>query len=445
MNDWILIGCNIILVFIECTILLVLGTIFFKRKVSRAKMIISLVLLSFLYSFVISNTASFPIGKSGALIILGSIWLEVIFTSTMIKAISVSVGYVSFVYVFDNLAILLFSLLTEHSFYFYMSNPIGYYLISYIIKCLEISTISVFGVCIKRKMQFQNATTYDWVCSVLFPCVSLIYSIAFLYLYQKYPETGTMILICTIVLMMFNILAIAILAHLDHQQRAIQDNIILQRSIQQERESLETWQNAYSDQRKLTHDFRNQLGVLYGLAQQKAPYEEIMTYANRLLGETNPPVLRLTTGRSVLDILLNQKYSISLKKNIDLQMHLSDLSNFPLSDEKLVVILANLLDNAITACEKVSDVSNRKILIKIQVRTTASYLYQENGTSQEVKIINNQVVASKKSSPAHGYGLKNVMSILNQAHAIYFFDYSSTEQKFIFSAEFPNRQVASDN
>ena len=171
MNDWILIGCNIILVFIECTILLVLGTIFFKRKVSRAKMIISLVLLSFLYSFVISNTASFPIGKSGALIILGSIWLEVIFTSTMIKAISVSVGYVSFVYVFDNLAILLFSLLTEHSFYFYMSNPIGYYLISYIIKCLEISTISVFGVCIKRKMQFQNATTYDWVCSVLFPCV----------------------------------------------------------------------------------------------------------------------------------------------------------------------------------------------------------------------------------------------------------------------------------
>lgn len=181
------------------------------------------------------------------------------------------------------------------------------------------------------------------------------------------------------------------------------------------------------------------------MAQQKAPYEEIMTYANRLLDETNPPVLRLTTGRSVLDILLNQKYSIALKKNIDLQMHLSDLSNFPLSDEKLVVILANLLDNAITACEKVSDVSNRKILIKIQVRTTASYLYQENGTSQEVKIINNQVVASKKSSPAHGYGLKNVMSILNQAHAIYFFDYSSTEQKFIFSAEFPNRQVSSDD
>lgn len=137
MNDWILIGCNIILVFIECTILLVLGTIFFKRKVSRAKMIISLVLLSFLYSFVISNTASFPIGKSVALIILGSIWLKVIFTSTMIKAISVSVGYVSFVYVFDNLAILLFSLLTERSFYYYMSNPIGYYLISYIIKCLK--------------------------------------------------------------------------------------------------------------------------------------------------------------------------------------------------------------------------------------------------------------------------------------------------------------------
>ena len=90
--------------------------------------------------------------------------------------------------------------------------------------------------------------------------------------------------------MMFNVLAIAILAHLDHQQRAIQDNIILQRSIQQERESLETWQNAYSDQRKLTHDFRNQLGVLYGLAHQKAPYDEIMTYANRLLDETNTPV-----------------------------------------------------------------------------------------------------------------------------------------------------------
>ena len=46
---------------------------------------------------------------------------------------------------------------------------------------------------------------------------------------------------------------------------------------------MEALVEAYSDQRKKTHDFQNQLAVIYGLAQQESPNGEIIKYVEPLL------------------------------------------------------------------------------------------------------------------------------------------------------------------
>ena len=149
------------------------------------------------------------------------------------------------------------------------------------------------------------------------------------------------------------------------------------------------------------------------------------------------PTLITKTGRNVVDILLTQKYSAAIKNQISFQMQLGDLSTFPLSDEELIVVLSNLLDNAFNACMAVSSFDERKVLLKMRTKEAAGFLYLENRTAHDIEILDNKIVAPKNKSIEHGYGLKNVTAILENINALYVFDYNSQKHLFSFSAQFP--------
>ena len=115
-------------------------------------------------------------------------------------------------------------------------------------------------------------------------------------------------------------------------------------------------------------------------------------------------------------------------------MQLDDLSQFPLPDDELVVVLANLLDNAIEACALIPNKSLRYILIKIQCRPAVTYLHVENSTAEPVTIKNNHIVTHKQSS-GHGYGLQNIKTILERHQALYTLSYQEDGMIFCFSAQ----------
>lgn len=256
-------------------------------------------------------------------------------------------------------------------------------------------------------------------------------------IYEIESNAGTELLLCEIVLLFFDVMAIWVLDYMDQQQAALQDNIILKRSIKQEKESMEALVEAYSDQRKKTHDFQNQLAIIYGLAQQESPDSQVLKYVRPLLKKEMLPTLITKTGRNVVDILLTQKYSIAVKNQISFQLQLGDLTTFPLSDEELIVVLSNLLDNALNACMDISNFEERRILLKMRTKEAAGFLYLENRTAHNVEILDNKIVISKTTSTEHGYGLKNVTAILDNIGALYVFDYSSQKQLFSFSAQLP--------
>ena len=100
----------------------------------------------------------------------------------------------------------------------------------------------------------------------ILPIVSLFIAVFLWRLYWIVPFAADAILLCTIALFVTNLFAIAVLNYLDQQQQLYQDNLVLQKSIQYQNEAVEAWTNAYKNQRKMTHDFQNQLSVIYGLA-----------------------------------------------------------------------------------------------------------------------------------------------------------------------------------
>lgn len=437
MNDLLLFWSNVLLVLLEVIVLVFFASVFFKKNLSRRKFGASVILLAISNITALALLDSHFWSKAFAVIIVDAIWLKIAYDDTIMQSIGIAIGFYSFVSVWDVLVLLAVSFLSKKAFSTYMENPMEYYLICYGVKCLELLLTVIIGLFAKNRFQFKNTTWKDWLRATLFPLTTIFCSVIFFQIYEVEYAVGTELLLCEIILLFFDVMAIWILDYMDQQQAALQDNIILKRSIKQEKESMEALVEAYSDQRKKTHDFQNQLAVIYGLAQQESPNGEIIKYVEPLLKKELLPTLITKTGRNVVDILLTQKYSAAIKNQISFQMQLGDLSTFPLSDEELIVVLSNLLDNAFNACMAVSSFDERKVLLKMRTKEAAGFLYLENRTAHDIEILDNKIVAPKNKSIEHGYGLKNVTAILENINALYVFDYNSQKHLFSFSAQFP--------
>ena len=437
MNDLLLFWSNVLLVLLEVIVLVFFASVFFKKNLSRRKFGASVILLAISNITALALLDSHFWSKAFAVIIVDAIWLKISYDDTIMQSIGIAIGFYSFVSVWDVLVLLAVSFLSKKAFSTYMENPMEYYLICYGVKCLELLLTVIIGLFARNRFQFKNTTWKDWLRATLFPLTTIFCSVIFFQIYEVESAVGTELLLCEIILLFFDVMAIWILDHMDQQQAALQDNIILKRSIKQEKESMEALVEAYSDQRKKTHDFQNQLAVIYGLAQQESPNGEIIKYVEPLLKKELLPTLIIKTGRNVVDILLTQKYSAAIKNQISFQMQLGDLSTFPLSDEELIVVLSNLLDNAFNACMAVSSFDERKVLLKMRTKEAAGFLYLENRTAHDIEILDNKIVAPKNKSIEHGYGLKNVTAILENINALYVFDYNSQKHLFSFSAQFP--------
>ena len=437
MNDLLLFWSNVLLVLLEVIVLVFFASVFFKKNLSRRKFGASVILLAISNITALALLDSHFWSKAFAVIIVDAIWLKIAYDDTIMQSIGIAIGFYSFVSVWDVLVLLAVSFLSKKAFSIYMENPMEYYLICYGVKCLELLLTVIIGLLARNRFQFKNTTWKDWLRATLFPLTTIFCSVIFFQIYEVESNVGTELLLCEIILLFFDVMAIWILDYMDQQQAALQDNIILKRSIKQEKESMEALVEAYSDQRKKTHDFQNQLAVIYGLAQQESPNGEIIKYVEPLLKKELLPLLITKTGRNVVDILLTQKHSAAIKNQISFQMQLGDLSAFPLSDEELIVVLSNLLDNAFNACMAVSSFEERKVLLKMRTEEAAGFLYLENRTAHDVEILDNKIVAPKNKSIEHGYGLKNVAAILENINALYVFDYNSQKHLFSFSAQFP--------
>ena len=116
-----------------------------------------------------------------------------------------------------------------------------------------------------------------------------------------------------------------------------------------------------------------------------------------------------------------------------MEVKVNDLSSVSIPTDTLVVLLSNLLDNAIEACQRLE--GRREIVCNI-LQEDALYISIRN-TSLPVMIQKGKLPPSTKRSLEHGYGLSAVVYTLEQLQAEYTFTYQ--DGWFQFAAEIENQ------
>lgn len=172
----------------------------------------------------------------------------------------------------------------------------------------------------------------------------------------------------------------------------------------------------------------NQLNTIAGLLEQ-GDTASALDLIRSSSTEIHINTLVVNTGNPMIDTLLSQKYNEAQKKSIPVLFSLCDLSECPISSRDLLVLLGNLVDNAIEASEKMA---NPCIQIKLQRSDNDFVLSVRNRTTPGMVITNNVIPLSTKGGMGHGMGLKNVVAILQKYHAEY--TLSSKDGWFQFTA-----------
>lgn len=435
MNDTLLLLLNCLLIAVETITLFLLGCCFFRCRYYGIKLCFSLLAL-FAASVLIFLIAQ---GRTGVklllLVICGTLWLTLVFRPHIAKSFTVCVLFISVLTAVDSFFLIGFCAITGQDTQAFFQSPYAYYAYCYLMKVVELFLILILRLALRKRVELQAAKWYDWVWTLMFPAMSLLLALFLMQIYLADNSAAPQILACSVILILTDILAIILLNYMNKQQQRLHDYSILKHSIKMEQDNVTAWMNAYTNQRKQTHEFQNQLYAIRGLAMQETPQGKLIQYINQLLQTDLSNSMFVKTGRSVVDVILNQKNAIAQSKGIELQVQLDDLTDFALTDNDLVVVLSNLIDNAIEACEKIRDTRQRIIRLDMQAAPEVNFLSIENPTAEAVRIVDNEVVSTKGSRIEHGYGLKNISTILSQYNAIYVLDYQEELHRFCFSAQ----------
>ena len=173
-------------------------------------------------------------------------------------------------------------------------------------------------------------------------------------------------------------------------------------------------ENIYKTMRGWRHDYHNHIQTMKALNQQAInidcdnPYlQQMEDYLNNLNQDLTTVDTVLKTGNIMVDAILNSKLSLIKSKGIAVNAKAAVPSVLSVSEIDLCAMIGNLLDNAMEACLRQPEGSEKYIRIFLGTMKGQLYISVYNSAGNDVRKHGGNYLSSKKS-PSHGFGLRRV-------------------------------------
>ncbi len=193
-----------------------------------------------------------------------------------------------------------------------------------------------------------------------------------------------------------------------------QKHFVEEQQVRAMKMRLEEAENFYGSIRRVRHEMKNHMANIKGLAGA-GEYGEIEEYVRRMDETMQELEYKYVTGNAVTDVIINDKCRRAEKAGIRFDADFRYGGEIPVFD--MGIILNNLLDNAIEACEKLE---TGKGFVRLSLKRKKQFLilYVENSFDGAVPIRKGSSLppTTKQSIlpgiiTEHGIGLENVRDI----------------------------------
>ena len=292
--------------------------------------------------------------------------------------------------------------------------------------------ITVKRISVIKKKNVIDMSNKEWLQFLIFPIFTLITVIVMTnsMITSYHEDIVNVYYVIAIVLIVLNMVVFHLINEiLENSQRIREADVLKQQSIGQ-LELYNSLRKNYDIQRKRTHEYKNQIMCIDSLLKKKN-YNKLEEYINSIFDKLDGQLDMVDTNNEVVNAVINAKYYEALQNDVLFILKINDLSHIKVSDEDIVTILSNLLDNAIEAAGQ-CDIDKRTVGIKLLYEADVLSIAVSNSYKTEPEIMEDGYMRTvKDDKEQHGLGIRNVVATLEKYNAEYIIDYKNGE--FVFS------------
>ena len=292
--------------------------------------------------------------------------------------------------------------------------------------------IIIKRISVIKKKNVIDMSNKEWLQFLIFPIFTLITVIVMTnsMVTSYHEDIVNVYYVIAIVLIVLNMVVFHLINEiLENSQRIREADVLKQQSIGQ-LELYNSLRKNYDIQRKRTHEYKNQIMCIDSLLKKKN-YNKLEEYINSIFDKLDGQLDMVDTNNEVVNAVINAKYYEALQNDVLFILKINDLSHIKVSDEDIVTILSNLLDNAIEAAGQ-CEIDKRTVGIKLLYEDDVLSIAVSNSYKTEPEIMGDGYMRTiKDDKEQHGLGIRNVVATLEKYNAEYIIDYKNGE--FVFS------------
>lgn len=209
-----------------------------------------------------------------------------------------------------------------------------------------------------------------------------------------------------VIVLLFDRMGTAIMEKSD-AEHLLQISRLEEESVKKSQEMIATW----------NHDTKNFIEILQYHANQ-GDLDNLKKHLGNINKNFESVTALQSTGSSSIDASIASKLIVAHSKDIPFTLNISEINNMPLKETEMCIVLVNILNNAIEACDKIDRHNERYIDLSIYQIRDIVHIDVLNSSNGEY-CIKNRKFLSQKSEPNHGLGLTSIERYLKKYNCFY--------------------------
>lgn len=264
----------------------------------------------------------------------------------------------------------------------------------------------------KGKKNYKELSYKEWRKFGMVPLITIASMLLMYFCYSGEKKVQAVYLFLAAGLIVINFLVMMLMQDILEKGELLRENALTGQKKESQLAHYRDMQAVYERQGRKLHDYKNQIRTMQVLLKE-GDTQTAAALAERLTESISVEMAAVNTNHPIVNAVLNQKFHAAREQGVSMIFKVSDMQGIKLDEEETVILLSNLLDNAIHECVKVVQAGRNAVIHIKLVQENGKLIFSvKNPVAEKVQITDGIVLDS--NGGMHGVGLMNVKVVVDK-------------------------------
>ena len=252
----------------------------------------------------------------------------------------------------------------------------------------------------------------EWLKFAIIPLFTMLAMLFMVTCYSADKKVQAVYLFLSAGLIVMNYVVLSLMRDILEKGELLREGALTDQKKESQLAHYRDMQAVYERQGRKLHDYKNQLGTIHALLEE-GDAQSAAALVGRLTEGISVEMAAVNTNHPVVNAVLNQKFHAARAQGVSMTFQVGDMGGLRLDEEEIVVLLSNLLDNAIHACGKVVEAGRKAVIHVKLVQEEGEVIFSvRNPVAEKAQIT--EGIRMEPDGGMHGIGLVNVRAVVDK-------------------------------